>query len=107
MGWIKELSELSPRIKSFVISMICLMPFWYICIFLFNPIIFSKPNCEPNFYLTIPLSFCFSILWYIFSLALNGITLFILNKIFKYDDTEEDKDAIVLLGGVEIGRAHV
>lgn len=97
MSWIKDLSELSPRIKNFIISMICLMPFWYICIYIFSPVIFFNSIL----YLTIPLAFCLSLLWYLVSLVLNIGTITFISLKLKINNTESDKDDFIILGGID------
>jgi hypothetical protein len=96
MGFIADLNNLSPRIKNFVISIGCLMPFWYLCVFLFNPSLFLNSKLD----LLIPLSFCFSVLWYLVSLALNGIVA-ILAKIILKIDIAQTEEELILIGGID------
>ena len=96
MEWIKELDELSPRIKNFLISISCLIPFWYLCVYLFNPFLFF----HSNLYLIIPLTFCLSLLWYLVSLAFNGIVIEFINH--KFDIKESGRGEIpILFGGLD------
>ena len=97
MSWIKDVNELSPRVKNFIISMVCLIPFWYIIIYLFAPDIFK----DTDMFLKAPLSFCFSVLWYLVSLALNTIGMLITCKVFEIEITKKDEDEVILLGGLD------
>lgn len=97
MSWIKDIDELSPTVKSFLICMACLMPFWYISIFIFNPILFNYHNT----YLILSFSFCFSLLWYMVSLLLNFAVVFGLSRLTNQDEDNVQAEEPVLLGGVD------
>ena len=95
MSLVSDLNQLSPPIKNFLISMSCLMPFWYICIYLFNPFLFSHSKLD----LLIPLTFCFSLLWYLISFVLNGAVDLFVTSVFKVN--EEEIDDLVIIGGLD------
>ena len=97
MGWIKELNEVSPRVKNLLISISCLIPFWYICIYLFNPFIFFNSTM----YLLAPLSFCFSLLWYILSLSFNIISIRFVKHRLKFEDIENEDGLHIIIGGLD------
>lgn len=97
MSWIRDLDELSPTVKSFLICMACLMPFWYISIFIFNPVLFNNHNT----YLILSFSFCFSLLWYMVSLFLNFLAVLCFSKISNQDEDDVKAEEPVLLGGVD------
>ncbi|HWY09841.1 MAG TPA: hypothetical protein VN026_00880 [Bacteroidia bacterium] len=97
MSWIKDLDELSPSVKSFILCMACLMPFWYVSIFIFNHVLFNFHNQ----YLIMSLSFCFSLLWYMVSLLLNFIFILIYSRVFNLDSEEVQSEEPIILGGVD------
>ncbi len=70
MSFIKEINELHISLKSTIFCLVCIMPFWYVDIFLFDNILI---NTTP-FYVPIIFSFCFSLVWFMVNLI---ITVFI------------------------------
>lgn len=59
MGVIEDINKLHPTLRSLLIGIGFILPFWYVDIYLFNTQLFvSVP-----FYLPIAFAFCFSILW--------------------------------------------
>ncbi len=95
MGLVSDLNQLSPPIKNVFISLSCLMPFWYVCLYLFNPCLFNHSRMD----LLIPLTFCFSFLWYLVSFVFNGAVSLFFTLAFEID--EDDTEDLVFIGGLD------
>ncbi len=95
MGFIADINGLSPKIKNFLLSMSCLMPFWYLCIYIFNPFLFSHSKID----LLGPLTFCLSLLWYLVSLVVNIVFGLVFNHVTGDDD--DPPEDLIILGGLD------
>jgi hypothetical protein len=76
MGFVKDMHELDTGTKYLLVSMICIMPFWYIAIWIFDPVLFNKGSL----YLIFALSFCFTLILYLLNLFLHQVILLVFNR---------------------------
>ncbi len=95
MSLILDFEKLHITIKSSVLTVLGLIPFFFVSIYLFQDdlikIVGSNPFYDINFFFIICLCFCLSITWY----AMNLILTFIAFKFGDYiSDDETDIDDI-------------
>lgn len=89
MSWIKDINELDFTKKAFVISIPILMPYWFVSFYFFWHDLFY----QESIYLQFCLSFCLSLNWFLFNIALSWYRTKILLK-------DKDKEADFIIGGV-------
>lgn len=94
MSFIKDFDELHVTYKSTIFTIIASMPFYFICIYLFNQPLIQKINSNPlvdmDFWFVISLCFCLSLSWFIMNLILSLVISFIFDKWFDDDSSIED-----------------
>lgn len=75
MSIVKEINELHISLRSLLLSIICIMPFWYLSFFVLENT-FAKSS---NIHIQIILSFCLSTCYF----AVNFLTTVLLQSSFK------------------------
>ena len=93
MGVIKDIHELDKSSKYLLVSIICIMPFWYVSIWEFNPSLFHS---ESKYFL-ISLSFCLTLVLYLLNLLIQHFSILILKKLV--DDSVDTSDPDLKLVG--------
>lgn len=75
MGFIKDINELEKSVKYFIISIICIIPFWYVSVWWFNPYLFHSESA----YLIFSLCFCLTLGLYLLNLLLEYLLIAMFN----------------------------
>ena len=73
---LKDIDKLDIFSKTTIISIIVLMPFWYVSLYLFHKQFYK----DSDIYLKIIFSFCFSITWYFVNIIFLIVENSILNR---------------------------
>ena len=94
MSFIKDFDELHVTYKSTFFTILALMPYYFVCIYLFNQPLIKKISANPlvdmDFWFIISLCFSLSLSWFIMNLILSLIISFIFDKWFNDDSSIED-----------------
>lgn len=85
MSFLKDLNEFHISLKSFIISIVFIMPFWYVDLFLFKRDFFTTSP----FYVPIAFSFCLSVIWFIFHAFNSSVMIYINELIMKRNKKQE------------------
>lgn len=90
MSVFSEFNKLHVTSKSAVLSLIVLIPFWFVSIYIFNKPLYN----QGDLYIIGALCFCFSVTY----LALNLILAALV--IYNTDSEDEDGSATFVIGGI-------
>lgn len=93
MGLLTEFNKLHLSAKSVILSLAVLMPFWWVAIYVFNKPLYNTKD----FFILVPLCFCFSITWYVFNIGI-GLGISAVRK--KEGEKPIDLQGHFIVGGI-------
>jgi len=76
MSIVKEFNELNITLKSFLLSLVCIIPFWYFSIFLLKPDFINNNDIQIPIILSFCLSLCYLSINFLNSFLIIGISSF-------------------------------
>lgn len=76
MSIVKEFNELNITLKSFLLSLVCIIPFWYFSIFLLKPDFINSNDIQIPIILSFCLSLCYLSINFLNAFLIIGLTSF-------------------------------
>lgn len=90
MSWVTDFDKLHITTKSAVLSIVALIPFWFVSIYLFNKPLYN----QHDMFIIGAFCFCFSLTYYALIVFLGLLILQIA------DDKNENDEMVLIIGGI-------